>query len=226
MGTALLTPQLDNVYTHYREGFKALEQAAAVAETLCDVAVELGASPTGLNSTNALKAVLKAARRSASLDAKAEDLGYTSVEVALKALGQRRPSRLPALYDVAPPHWVQPARLQRVRDGLKERTYKVPAVTPKQAQALLRGVRPLLEQLYELWDEDDGFHHVETAYKDLNYEDFVREVHLALFEEVTGETSQQLVEDEPTAPPTEEAGLLTALNSLALPTDYGVGALR
>lgn len=222
MGAALQPPQLDNVHTHYKEGFKALEQAAAVADTLCDMAVELGASPAGLNSANALKAVLKAARRSTSLDAKAEALGYTSVEVALKALGQRRPSRLPALYDVAPPQWVQPARLERVRNGLRERTYKVPAVSPKQAQALLKGVRPLLEQLYELW-EGDELRAVEAAYKRLGYEEFLAEVHLAVYEALTGEVREEF--DEAPTSHADEATVEAALAAVTHAPNYGVEQL-
>ncbi len=223
MGPSLRPPQLDNVYTHYREGFKALEQAASVAQSLCEEAIKLGASPTGLNPTNALKAVIKAAHRGLTVDKTARELGYTSVEVALKALGQRKKTRLPALYDVAPPQWVQPARLERVRNGLRERTYKVPAVGPKQAQALLKGVRPLLEQLYELWEKDDDRLAVEDAYKRLGYEEFLAEVHLAVYEALTGEVREEV--DEAPTPHADEATVESALATVGQTPNYGVEQL-
>lgn len=222
MGPNLRPPQLENVYTHYREGFKALEQAASLAQTLCEEAVKLGASSTGLNPSNALKAVVKAAHRGLKVDETARQLGYTSVEVALKALGQRKAKPLPALYDVAPPQWVQPARLERVRNGLRERTYKVPAVGPKQAQALLRGVRPLLEQLYELW-EGDELRAVEAAYKTLSYEEFLSEAHLAVYEALTGEVREEV--DEAPSPPAEETTVEDALAAVTHTPNYGVEQL-
>jgi hypothetical protein len=150
--------------------------------------------------------------------------------VALKAVGQQKKTNLPPLYNVPPLQWVTGARLERVREGLKERVYKVPAVTTKKAQALLKGIRPLLEQLYELWGEDVDYTPVEEAYRTQSYKEFVASLHQVLFEEVAGiEQEEEVVVTEPPKPATqltEEEQMLGALNSLGSGTDYGVGALE
>ena len=166
----------------------------------------------------------------AELERKSKELGYTSLAVALKAVGQQKKTNLPPLYNVPPLQWVTGARLERVREGLKERVYKVPAVTTKKAQALLKGIRPLLEQLYELWGEDVDYTPVEEAYRTQSYKEFVASLHQVLFEEVAGiEQEEEVVVTEPPKPATqltEEEQLLGALNSLGSGTDYGLGEME
>ncbi len=62
------------------------------------------------------KAVEATLEAYAELERKSKELGYTSLAVALKAVGQQKKSNLPPLYNVPPLQWVTPARLERVRD--------------------------------------------------------------------------------------------------------------
>lgn len=202
---------------------EAYEQASKLEEGVFSLATKAGANNSGLNHTNALRALDKAVSQLNDYEQHAKDLGYTSLRKLLEGAAKTKKSRLPALYDVAPPQWVQPARLERVRNGLRERTYKVPAVGPKQAQALLKGVRPLLEQLYELWEKDDDRLAVEDAYKRLGYDEFLAEVHLAVYEALTGEVREEV--DEAPTPHADGATVEAALHAVTMTPDYGVEQL-
>ena len=202
---------------------EAYEQASRLEEGIFILATKAGANNNGLNHTNALRALDKAVSQLNDYEQHAKDLGYTSLGKLLEGAAKTKKSRLPALYDVAPLEWIKPARIERVRNGLRERTYKVPAVGPKQAQALLKGIRPLLEQLYELWDGEAGLKDVEDAYKTLSYEEFLSEVHLAVYEALTGEVREEV--DEAPSPSAKEPTLEAALAAVTHAPNYGVEQL-
>lgn len=164
-----------------------------------------------------------------ALEQKATDLGYTSLGKLVEGVGKTKQARLPELYNTVPPKWVQDARLERVRNGLKERTYKVPAVTPRQAQANLKSLRPVLEELYEVWEweknpTDDAFKAVEDAFVNKPYLTFYKLVQESLFEAKTGLLVEDEVEEvfeEQTAEPAED---LAALLNYRTP-EWAVGSL-
>ena len=208
---------------------KVSEGAVKEVTRLKEVLAELANSDDPANDVNNVRSIQKELRHLYELRARAREAGYTSLAVALKAVGQQKKTNLPPLYNVPPLQWVTPARLERVREGLKERVYKVPAVTTKKAQALLKGIRPLLKQLYELWGEDVDYTPVEEAYRTQSYKEFVASLHQVLFEEVAGIEQEEVVVTEPPKPATqltEEEQMLGALNSLGSGTDYGVGGLE
>jgi hypothetical protein len=188
-----------------------------------DVAARADASLENRSPYHQATAVEARLAAFAEFERKSKELGYTSLAVALKAVGQQKKTNLPPLYNVAPTQWVQAATLKRVREGLKERVYKVPEVTPARAQTLLKTVRPLLEQLYELWEDEADRAKVEEAYKTLDYDSFVTKLHEILFEELAGVSE---VEEEPSvaeAPiPTDEE-ILSLVSRKGI--DYGVGVL-
>lgn len=228
--SVLKLPPKNTEHRKVSKAFKeAYEQASRLEESLYSLATKAGASDSGLNHTNAERAVDKALSRLNSYEERAKDLGYTSLGKLLEGVGKTKQTRLPDLYDTVPPDWVQPARLERVRNGLKERTYKVPAVTPKQAQANLKSLRPVLEELYEAWEweknpTDDAFKAVEDAFVNKPYLTFYRLVQESLFEAKTGlqvEDEGEEVVEEQTAEPAED---LTALLNYRTP-EWAVGSL-
>jgi hypothetical protein len=139
-----------------------LQELQSTFAKVTETAVALGAKPYGLNEKNALLTVLKAAEGYAETEATVKELGYTSLAVALKALGQtNRPLvELPAALRHAPPHWVQETRYESEeywKDG-KRRTRQVlvRGTNARTAQRQRAGLEKDLQELWHLVLTDDS----------------------------------------------------------------------
>jgi len=163
---------------HYRQAFKDLEKAENLAEELNRLALLLGVSPGGLNTPNAQRAVSKAVVELVEARQQAKDNGYSSLAVALKALGQKTPDlQLPLWAQFAPAHWTKEASVETIyywKNG--RRVYapkRNPAVTAVQAQRQLDGVKKWIKLvLDELEGRPDQQENVKEAFMTLSYEDF------------------------------------------------------
>jgi multidrug efflux pump subunit AcrA (membrane-fusion protein) len=163
---------------HYRQAFKDLEKAENLAEELNRLALLLGTRRDGLNTANAQRAVSKAVEELVEARQQAEDNGYRSLAVALKALGQKTPElELPQWAQFAPAHWSNETTLETVEHWRKSKLYKVKAVTPLQAQRQLDRLKPtiklVLDELY--WDPEE-MEEVKKALMKLDYTDFQQEL--------------------------------------------------
>lgn len=161
-------------HKHYRQAFKDLEKAENLAEELNRLALLLGTRPDGLNTANAQRAVSKAVEELVEARQQAEDNGYRSLAVALKALGQKTPDlQLPLWAQFAPAHWINETSLEIVEHWRKSKLYKKKAVTPIQAQKQLDGVKKWIKLvLDELEGRPDQQENVKEAFMSLSYEDF------------------------------------------------------
>ena len=163
---------------HYRQAFKDLEKAENLAEELNRLALLLGVSPDGLNTPNAQRAISKAVVELVEAKQQAKDNGYSSLAVALKALGQKTPDlQLPLWAQFAPAHWTKEASVETIyywKNGRRvEAPKRNPAVTAVQAQKQLDGIKKRIKLvLDELEGHPDERENVKEALMTLSYDDF------------------------------------------------------
>jgi len=185
---------------HYAAGFKALEQAARHAETLTQVAIELGVPQAGLNVDNAVKSVTKAARAHAEAEDRARELGYTSLATALKALGQKRTFlHVPTELTIAPSHWQAQRHYTSepigfVRGQRSERKRLVEEVTAVKAQRMLQQLLPAMNEYCEGATQED-IDAMKEGFLTQSYKEFSR----ALFEAVAELRGREFEEAEEVA---------------------------
>ena len=186
---------------HYRQAFKDLEKAENLAEEVNRLALLLGTRPDGLNTANAQRAVSKAVEELVEARQQAEDNGYRSLAVALKALGQKTPDlQLPEWARFAPAHWTKEASVETIYYWKNGRRVDAPerkaAVTPVQAQRQLDRLKPTLKTvLDELEDRPDQQENVKEALMTLSYDVFQERV----FSFLRGEHVDEEGEEETTA---------------------------
>ena len=139
-----------------------LQELQSTFAKVTETAVALGAKPYGLNEKNALLTVLKAAEGYAETEATVKELGYTSLAVALKALGQtNRPLvELPAALRHAPPHWVHKSYYEVEWYEKNFRTHSrqrlVRGTNARTAQRQRAGLEKDLQELWHLVLTDDS----------------------------------------------------------------------
>ena len=164
---------------HYRQAFKDLEKAENLAEEVNRLALLLGTRPDGLNTANAQRAVSKAVEELVEARQQAEDNGYRSLAVALKALGQKTPDlQLPEWARFAPAHWSNETELEFVEHWKKSKLFKKKAVTPLQAQHQLNRLKPTIKHVLDELDWDpEQMEEVKKALMTLGYKDFQHELY-------------------------------------------------
>lgn len=124
--------------------------------------------------------VMGAAERCLDYEDTVREIGYASLPIALKALGQtkRGHAQLPEEFRIHPAQWEQETTTEKVYawggSGMTSRNYKVAAVTPLQAAAKHRRLEPVLRDVIEQAIENDCLDQVLHAYKTESYEEFVR----------------------------------------------------
>ena len=194
---------------HYRQAFKDLEKAENLAEELNRLALLLGVSPDGLNTPNAQRAVTKAVVELVEARQQAKDNGYSSLAVALKALGQKTPEpELPEWARFAPAHWVVKTGVQHVEHwkhgNIVKTHYKVKEVTAIQAQRQLDRLKPYLSEVLEKLDwEPAEVENVKEAFLTQSH----REFEDSLLNFLRGDTSEDQVEETSQTDPEMEANL-------------------
>jgi hypothetical protein len=177
-----------------------LSKLSEYTKKIEELAVLVGAKPTGLTTHNALLSCEKAIRDYVDLKEQAEESG-TSLPNALRSYKMTKRPRveLPPYLRFAPPHWIQEETTKRVqvwKDSLlRDRVYKVPAVTAATAQRLRNGLQDQLENLFLLieeknWSEnhkEEYRREVQEAYRNLDYKMFSQTLSECLWELNTGE---------------------------------------
>lgn len=187
---------------HYAAGFRALEQAARHADTLTEVALELGVPAAGLNIDNAVRAVTKAARSHAEAEALAKELGYSSLGLALKALGQKRTFRhVPTELTIAPSHWQNPRQYVTecvgfVKGRRTERKRAVAAVDAVKAQQMLQRLLPVMNEYCEAAD-DEEIQDMKEGFYTQSYKAFASALHEAVAELRGREIEEEEQEEAP-----------------------------
>ena len=166
---------------------RVLQELKSTFSKVTETAVSLGAKPYGLNEKNALLTVLKAAESYAECETEVKALGYTSLAVALKALGQtNRPLvELPEALKHAPSHWVTEDKYETEYVWKNScRVQKVRLVRGVNARTAQRRRAGLQRDLEELWfavlndpytdqdAKDEYFRQVLVAYRRDSYSDF------------------------------------------------------
>ena len=154
-------------------------------ETLKELAIELGASPTNLHLANVVRVIQKGVKEKLEADERAKAAGYKSTLIAIKALGQKSTfENVPTELTVAPSQWIVPRSISEVRTGSKTLTRTNPAVTATQAQTKLKKLLPLIEEFCSD-NNEEGIESLKTAFYSLSYEDFSSQL-LALIAEIRG----------------------------------------
>ena len=142
-----LTTQMD----FYKQTKKELMKNNELLQFLYTWVTDLGVPETQANSTNIIRKLNKVRQQILTIEAKSAALGYTSVEVALKALGQMKSdkyvdaSHLPEVLQNLPYIWVngRAANHKRGVEGL------VP-LGVKQAKRKYNQILPLLVEAWNL----------------------------------------------------------------------------
>lgn len=202
---------------------RELQELQSTFAKVAETAVNLGAKPYGLNEKNALLTVLRAAENYAECETEVKALGYTSLAVALKALGQktRHLVDLPDALRYAPRHWVYESfyRTEEVWKNGKRVPKKVleRGVNARTAQRQRAGLEQSLQELWYLVltnedltqsEKDDYLNSVVQSYKTDTYFNFSKRLNSELNswvgdteedEEETGTVVQQRTEEEQTA---------------------------
>jgi hypothetical protein len=197
---------------HYAAGFRALEQAARHAETLTEAAIELGVPQAGLNVDNAVRAVTKAAKGYAEAEAQAKELGYASLALALKALGQKRVFRhVPAELTIAPSHWQTPRQYVSeevgfVRGRRKELRRAVAAIDAVRAQQMLQRLLPVMNEYCEAADEEE-MQDMKEGFYSQSYSAFASALHEAVAELRGREIEEEEYEEDQVRTSPEAAAL-------------------
>jgi hypothetical protein len=135
----------------YKQTKKELMKNNELLQFLYTWVVDLGVPETQANSTNIIRKLTKVRQQILTIEAKSAALGYTSVEVALKALGQMKSdkyvdaSNLPEVLQNLPYIWVngRAPSPKRGLDGL------VP-LGVKQAKRKYNQILPLLVEAWNL----------------------------------------------------------------------------
>lgn len=166
---------------------KEVEKVQRYAAEIQELAIIAGMSPAGANLGNSILFLKTLIKQRLEIEEYAQELGYKSVGVALKALSQMKvpPSQLPEVFQVFPAHWLEDASLDPLSkriDGLTvSRVYKKKAVSSTQAQAALRRIQPDLIRLYEIIrDDKDLLDEVISSYSTLSYKEFCESLYHAL----------------------------------------------
>jgi hypothetical protein len=166
---------------------KEVDKIQRYASEIQEVAILAGMSPLGANLGNSITFLRSLTKQWSETEELAQNLGYKSVAIALKALGQMKvnPTQLPEVFQVFPAHWLEDTSLEPLSkrvDGLTiSRVYKKKAVSSTQAQMALRKIQPDLVKLYAIIQEDDDLlDEVISAYSTLSYKEFCKSLYTAL----------------------------------------------
>lgn len=165
-----------------RERFDKLE---GQLDRLQQVAIDLGANPSGLHLENVVRTIERAAKEKLEAEERSKAAGYKSTLVALKALGQKSTfANVPTELTVAPSQWIVPRSISEIRTGKKTVTRTNPAVTATQAQGKLKKLLPLIDEYCSAIDAE-RVESLKDAFYTLSYEAFSEEL-LGLVAECRG----------------------------------------
>ena len=156
-----------------RERFDKLE---GQIERLKQVAIDLGANPSGLHLENVVRTIERYAKEKLEAEDKAREAGYKSVLIALKAVGQKSTfANVPSELTVAPSTWVVPRSISEIQVGGKTVRRTNPQVTAVQAQKKLKSLLPMIQEFCE-GASPESVESLKDGFYSLSYEAFSEEL--------------------------------------------------
>jgi hypothetical protein len=137
----------------FRNTAKDIASISPILQKMIDFALDLGVKPDGVNLPNAWGRCEKVIREKIEADNKAKELGYMSLAVALKALGQIKKaqddlSNLPEVFHSVPNIWLSGKVDTRKQKGFKP-------VTLTSALRKHRVIMPLLIEAWSLAENEE-----------------------------------------------------------------------
>ena len=183
-----------------------VRKADAELETLKDLAIKLGASPTNLHLSNVVRVIEKAVKEKLEAEEKAKAAGYKSVLIALKAAGQKKTyGSVPDELTIAPAQWAVPRTITEIMVGGKSVRRTNPAVSAVQAQTKLKKLLPLIDEWCAAVDEE-SIEGLNQAFYSESYEDFSAQLMRVVAEERGRDQSASAPAsvEEPIGPPIGE----------------------
>lgn len=165
-----------------------------VLKSMAERSVELGLSTSDVTVHRAHLKVDAAIREFLDIQEIAEELGYTSVRIALKALGQikKQPeydlSKLPEIFHKAPPIWVNGKPDNKLKKGFAP-------MRPRDAERQHRVIAPLLIEAWGLAEADEEVRaQIEFDYRNSSAVEFERYCYNYIYELEEPTLEEQLAE--------------------------------
>jgi hypothetical protein len=178
--------------TFFQNTMKDIASISPVLESVYIWAQDLGGSAAGLNLSNAWKKCEKALRDYKEIEEVAHTLGYSTLPIALKALGQfkeRTPydvSNLPVTFHKVPKLWLV---------GRAD-TRNTPGFAPLTLRSAVREHKQLIPLLLEAWEltDDNGKDVMVKEYLKSSAEDFKQQLYNFIWENEETPLEQQLID--------------------------------
>ena len=138
----------------FKNTAKDIASISPILQKMVDFALELGVKPDGLNLSNAWSRCERVIREKADAEYRAKELGYSSLLIALKALGQIKKaqddlSNLPEVFHSVPNIWLSGKVDTRKQKGFKP-------VTLTSALRKHRVIMPLLIEAWSLAEDEES----------------------------------------------------------------------
>ena len=177
-----------------------IKKTDAELEKLRELAIRLGASETNLHLSNVVKIIEKAVKEKLDADQKAQQAGFKSVLIAMKAAGQKKTyGNVPDELTIAPPQWAVPRTITEILVGGKSVRRTNPAVSAVQANTKLKKLLPLIDEWCAGVDEE-SIEGLKRSFYSESYEEFSATL-MARVAEVRGrDQSLSAPVEEPKAP--------------------------
>ncbi len=172
---------------YFKNTMRDINAVTPILEGVVNHALDFGVSPKGLNLSNAWSRCERAIRDLVEAQSAADELGYSSLRIALKALKQFKQTQvtglsdLPELFHKVPNIWLSGKVDSRKSEGFK----------PMSLSAALRKHRVITPLLVEAWQLANGdeavYWQIEREYLTVSAEDFEKALYRYIndLEEVT-----------------------------------------
>lgn len=176
-----------------------MSEIIAVSETLQwleNKAVEFGIPEKDITLTNSWQKVDKVVRDWQKAQTKAQELGYASLPVALKALAQLKNkggfdiANLPVAFHKPPMIWLTGKPPSKLSEGF-------PPMRPKDAERQHRVILPLLLEAWELAkDDEETKEKIESGYRNWSASVFERELYTFIYDLEEPTLEEQFAEQQ------------------------------
>jgi hypothetical protein len=207
--------------TFFPQTNKELKNIDSLLGAVVNAAIRSGANPESLNIHNAVQTCIKNLDNYLNYQDKVQELGYSSIGMALKALGQYKQNdnpadlnHLPEIFHKIPAIWLSG----------KPKTKKETGFAPLRVKDAQRQHKVLSSLLVEAWGlaDDEIQDQITKEYLSSSAAEFERNLYKYIndLEEVSIEEEFEHVVDEIVSPRLEE---MRALRVVESPKDYGVG---
>lgn len=162
---------------HFKRVMQDVRAYSKFLDQIEDIAVELGLDRETANTHNAVQKIISSLQKLLEVEKSAEEMGYSSVRVALKALGQMKGhgeydiSKLPECFHRPPQIWLDGRAETKVKRGF-------PRMKVREAERRHRALVPLLIEAWALAEgEEKVQNEIEKEYRTAHVDDFERAVY-------------------------------------------------